>query len=176
MASPAPIQLIRHRPGAVALRLGLGPGWQPSRALQQLQRLLDEHSFWAQGRSTRDLAEMLRASAAAVSLWQGHHLVGFGRACSDGRFRAVLWDVVVSTGHQGQGLGRQIVSALLAHPRLRGVERVYLMTSNSAGFYHQLGFNTVTAQHLMLRQLGQQPGAPASERLGCRGGDGQVSP
>ena len=164
MASHAPIQLISHRPGAVGLRLGLGPGLRPLRALQQLQGLLDQHSFWAQGRSTTELALMLKASAAAVSLWQGDRLVGFGRACSDGRFRAVLWDVVVATGHQGQGLGRQIVAALLAHPRLCRVERIYLMTSNSAGFYHQLGFSTVTSQHLMLRQSKSQPSDQAPQQ------------
>ena len=150
MASAAPFQLICHGPGAPALRLGLGPGWRPVQALLQLQRLFDQHSFWAQDRRPADLGEMLRASAAVVSIWQGEQLVAFGRACSDGLYRAVLWDVVVATDHQGRGLGRQLVSALLTHSRLRRVERVYLMTSNSSGFYEQLGFNVVEEQQLML--------------------------
>jgi len=152
MQSVAPIQLIRHRSGARRLRLGLGPGLQPVRALDQLQGLLDQNSFWAQGRSHAALAAMLRGSAAAVSVWQGRQLVGFGRASSDGLFRAVLWDVVVAEQHQGCGLGRRIVATLLDHPRLRQVERVYLMTSNSSGFYRQLGFETVSSQQLMLKQ------------------------
>jgi N-acetylglutamate synthase-like GNAT family acetyltransferase len=95
---------------------------------------------------------MLRGSAAAVSVWQGRQLVGFGRASSDSLFRAVLWDVVVAEQHQGRGLGRRLVAGLLEHPQLRQVERVYLMTSNSSGFYQQLGFTTVSSQHLMLKQ------------------------
>ena len=152
MQSVAPIQLIRHRSGAPGLRLGLGPGLRPVGALDQLQALLDRSSFWAQGRSHAGLRTMLRGSAAAVSVWQGRQLVGFGRASSDSLFRAVLWDVVVAEEHQGQGLGRRIVAALLDHPQVRRVERVYLMTSNSSGFYQQLGFETVSSQHLMLKQ------------------------
>ncbi|MBM5808288.1 MAG: GNAT family N-acetyltransferase [Cyanobacteria bacterium M_surface_9_m1_291] len=151
MHSSARVQLIRHGPGARGLRLGLGPGLRPARALKQLQQLLNDHSFWAQGRSLRALGQMLRGSAAAVSLWQGGQLVGFCRASSDGLFRAVVWDVVVAPELQGQGLGRQLVEALLAQPLLRRVERVYLMTSNSAGFYRQLGFEAVGSQQLMLR-------------------------
>jgi N-acetylglutamate synthase-like GNAT family acetyltransferase len=49
-------------------------------------------------------------------------------------------------------VGRSIVATLLEHPRLHRVERIYLMTSNSAGFYTQLGFETVSNQQLMLKQ------------------------
>ncbi len=98
---------------------------------------------------------MLAGSQAVVSAWQGSRLVGFGRASSDGVFRAVLWDVVVAGEHQGHGLGRRIVEALLQEPTLQGVERVYLMTTNSAGFYQQLGFSVVSSQHLMFRLSGK---------------------
>ncbi|MFM7435151.1 MAG: GNAT family N-acetyltransferase [Vulcanococcus sp.] len=146
------ICLLIHAQGAPGLRwLGLGPGLRPSRGLWKLQRLLDQHTFWAQGRSLQDLRHMLAGSAAVVSLWRGRRLVGFGRASSDGVFRAVLWDVVIPEDLQGQGLGRQLVEALLNTPPLQGVERVYLMTTNSAGFYEQLGFQRVEGQQLLLR-------------------------
>jgi N-acetylglutamate synthase-like GNAT family acetyltransferase len=35
------------------------------------------------------------------------------------------------------------------------VERVYLMTTNSAGFYEQLGFRQVGTQQLLVRQAGR---------------------
>ena len=139
------IRLIRHRAGG--LRLRRGPG-----QLQQLQALLDGHSFWAQGRTPAQLRRMLAGSQAVVSAWRGDRLVGFGRASSDGAFRAVLWDVVVAGDEQGQGLGRRVVEALLQAPALQGVERVYLMTTNSAGFYTQLGFESGDSQRLMVRR------------------------
>ena len=140
--SAAPIHLIRHRSGA--LRLRRGPG-----QLAQLQALLDGHSFWAQGRTPAQLRQMLAGSQAVVSAWRGDQLVGFGRATSDGVFRAVLWDVVVAGAEQGRGLGRRIVAELLAVPALIRVERVYLMTTNSAGFYSQLGFQVEESQQLL---------------------------
>ena len=148
----AQIQLVQHACGAPGLRwLGLGPDLRPSRSLLKLQRLLDKHAFWAQGRSFRQLRRLLAGSEAVVTLWRGKRLVGFGRATSDGLCRAVLWDVVVAGDLQGRGLGRRVVEALLAAPALQGVERVYLMTTNSAGFYRQLGFSDAAPQVLLVR-------------------------
>jgi len=141
---------LLHAPGAPGLRwLGLGPGLCPTRGLAKLQHLLDKNTSWAQGRSYKDLKRMLHASASVVSLWQGKRLVGFGRASSDCVFRAVLWDVVISVDLQGQGLGRQLVQTMLNTPQLTSVKRVYLMTTNGAGFYLQLGFERVENQVLM---------------------------
>lgn len=146
------IRLVRHAPGAPGLRwLGMGPAWRPSRGLLKLQRLFRKHAFWAQDRSIDDLRRMLQGSDVVVSLWRGKRLVGFGRASSDGIYRAVLWDIVVAGDLQGRGLGRQVVEALLDSPRLRDVERIYLMTTNSAGFYRQLGFNLAELQQLLIR-------------------------
>ena len=112
---------------------------------------MDEHSFWAQGRSCEALRQMLNGSQAAVSAWRHGELIGFGRASSDGIYRAVLWDVIVNRDHQGQGLGRRIVEALVQAPALRHVERTYLMTTNGSGFYSKLGFEPTGNQQLMLR-------------------------
>jgi len=111
--------------------------------------LLNKNTFWAQQRSLKELKKMLRGSQAVVSLWEEGVLVGFGRASSDGIYRAVLWDVVIDEGHQGQGNGKLLLEALLKHRALAGVERVYLMTTNQAGFYKQLGFEQVESQTLM---------------------------
>ena len=161
------VQIVLHAPGAPGLRwLGLGPGLRPTRGLWKLQRLLDQHAFWAAGRSLRELRRMLAGSEAVVSLWRGKRLVGFGRASSDGIYRAVLWDVVVPEDLQGQGLGRRLVEALLNSDPLRAVERVYLMTTNSAGFYEQLGFELVGQQRLMLRTAAPPSGCPSQSPAG----------
>ena len=94
---------------------------------------------------------MLAGSTAVVSLWRGKRLVGFGRASSDGIHRAVLWDIVVAGDLQGRGLGKQVVEALLEMPALQQVERIYLMTTNSAGFYQQLNFRSAEPQQLLIR-------------------------
>ena len=47
------------------------------------------------------------------------------------------------TGVEGQGVGRNLVEALLASPLLRFEERMYLMTTQSQGFCERLGFLNV---------------------------------
>ena len=92
---------------------------------------------------------MLHGSQASVSAWEHGRLIAFGRATSDGVYRAVLWDVVVSQSHQGKGIGRCIVERLLSAPSLEHVERIYIMTTNSCQFYAQVGFEIERKQLLM---------------------------
>ena len=131
----------------------MGAGLRPTRGLLKLRRLFQKHAFWAQQRNDAELRRMLRGSDVVVSLWRGKRLVGFGRASTDGIYRAVLWDIVVAGDLQGRGLGRKVVEALLSSPSLRNVERLYLMTTNSAGFYQQLGFQKVDPQQLLIRLI-----------------------
>mgnify|MGYP002635699277 CR=1 FL=1 len=114
-----------------------------------LQQLLNENAFWAKQRSHSELRRMLRGSQAVVSLWEAGELAGFGRANSDRIYRAVLWDVVIDQKRRKQGNGRLLLEALLKHPAVIGVDRVYLMTTNQTGFYSQLGFNKIVNQCLM---------------------------
>ena len=51
---------------------------------------------------------------------------------------------------QGNGLGRRVIEELLHAPAVVGVERIYLMTTNSVGFYSQLGFEVSGEQELMV--------------------------
>ena len=142
------IRVVRHRSGAWGLR------WRPRRLLQ-LQRLLDDHTFWAQGRTIPDLRRMLANSQVVVSAWDGTNLVGFGRANSDGLYRAVLWDVVVAGDRQSQGVGRLVLEALLNDPWLQKVRKIYLMTTNSSGFYERLGFRIEKEQQLLIKTNAQ---------------------
>ena len=135
------IRVIRH--GRLCLKL-LG-------RLSELQNLLDDHSFWATGRRRKDLLRMMLGSAQVVTAWEDQKLIGFGRATSDGVFRSVLWDVVIAQPYQGQGIGRQLVLALISCKAVGGAERVYLMTTNSKNFYEKLGFQTVVSQTLLVK-------------------------
>ena len=58
-----------------------------------------------------------------------------------------LHRVYVATELQGRGIGRQLMDAALAHPRLAAAERVYLQVwetnERAIGLYESLGFETV---------------------------------
>jgi ribosomal protein S18 acetylase RimI-like enzyme len=108
--------------------------------LLHLQKLFKEGAFWAQDRKIEDLAIAIANSDPVISAWNDHTLIGFARATSDCVYRATIWDVVVNPQYQGYGLGRSLIEKILTHPRIKNVERVYLMTTYQQGFYTRLGF------------------------------------
>ncbi len=145
------VSLIRHAPTAPGLRLlGMGPRLTPTNALEKLQSFLDANTFWAKGRNKKQICKMLSNSTVVVSLWKDKQLIGFGRATSDLVYRAVLWDIVISTNHQGLGMGKLIIGAILTNKKIQSVEKVYLMTTYSSDFYKQLGFKTNSKQSLLI--------------------------
>lgn len=108
--------------------------------LQQLKDLFKAAAFWAQNRRIEDLAVAIANSDPVISLWDIDQLIGFARANSDCVYRATIWDVVIHPDYQGMGLGRKLMEAMLSHPRINRVERVYLMTTYQQSFYMRLGF------------------------------------
>jgi N-acetylglutamate synthase-like GNAT family acetyltransferase len=121
--------------------------------LVQLQQLFDRAAFWARGRSLEDLTIAINHSHPVISVWDGQRLIGFARTTSDGIYRATIWDVVIHPEYRGGGLGRQLVQTLLAHPHVRRVERVYLMTTNHQRFYEKIGFHSNSSTTLVLHQI-----------------------
>ena len=67
-------------------------------------------------------------------------MIGLARATSDGIYRAIIWDIIIHPDYQGVRLAQKLVETVLNHPRMKRVERIYLMTSDRQHFYEQLGF------------------------------------
>jgi ribosomal protein S18 acetylase RimI-like enzyme len=71
----------------------------------------------------------------------GSRLVGASRAITDWEYHAVIYDVVVHPVHQRQGIGKQMMDALIAN---LPVWRIMLVTEHeTTGFYRKLGFDEV---------------------------------
>jgi amino-acid N-acetyltransferase len=56
---------------------------------------------------------------------------------------ALLRSLAVSRERRNEGLGRRLTACALDLARLRGVERVYLLTETAASFFRRLGFRDV---------------------------------
>ena len=144
------IVLVKHLKGAPGLCLfGLGRSLKPVNGIYQIEKLLNNYTFWAKQRKTNDIKKMIKNSCIVVTLWHKEKLVGFGRATSDFIFRAVLWDIVVDKSYQGEGHGKTIVEALLSSKPIKKVEKVYIMTTNQQVFYNQCNFENVEEKNLM---------------------------
>ena len=148
------ISLINHFKGAIGLRFfGLGPHLKPTNGLNKLQKLLDRNALWAKSRTINDLRKCLANSDVIVSLWVGYEIVGFGRALTDGVYRAVLWDIVIDQNHQGKGYGTLIVRKLLSSNKIKNTKKLYLMTTNKKLFYSRFNLKEVTSQKLLIREI-----------------------
>ena len=146
--------LIKHSKGAIGLRFfGLGPNLRPNQGLLKLQNLLNKNAFWAKDRTINDLKKCLANSDVVISIWLDKHIVGFGRALSDGVYRGVLWDVVIDQNHQGKGYGKLIVQNLLNSKKIKNTKKIYLMTTNQKQFYSQIDFKEVSDQTLLVREI-----------------------
>lgn len=88
---------------------------------------LYESEWWTQGRSLDDVRAIVENSSLVVGLVDGNgKLVAFCRVLTDFIVRATIYDVIVAEPHRGQGLGRQVMDAVLQHPRLERVSAVWL--------------------------------------------------
>jgi len=143
--------LVKHATGAPGLRLlGLGPMLLPQRGVIKLKSFLDRNTLWAKRRRNEEIKKMLSNSVSTVSVWKNNQIIGFGRATSDGIYRAVLWDIIVEKKYQNYGIGKLIVNSILEHNLIVKVEKVYIMTTNCERFYLNMGFKTERSQTLMV--------------------------
>lgn len=84
------------------------------------------------------LRQAFQASYLSVVARLDGQVVGAGRVLSDGIFNAMIMDVVVDGAHQGRGIGRAMMEALMAD---LNVERIDLSAvPGKEGFYEKLGY------------------------------------
>ncbi|MBU0515770.1 MAG: GNAT family N-acetyltransferase [Proteobacteria bacterium] len=89
----------------------------------------------------RDPDKLRRAAKNSFLVCTAHHgreIIGFGRAMSDGEYQSAIYDVVVLPEHQGRGVGRAIMDALLA--RLPPGPVLIYVAPGKEGFYEHFGF------------------------------------
>lgn len=95
--------------------------------------------------------ELIRHGLAWVAVVADDPPLGFLNGEVTGR-DLHLWEISVASPHQGHGVGRALMAAAIAEARRLGLERVTLSTfravSFNEGFYHRLGFRTLSASQL----------------------------
>ena len=106
--------------------------------LDWLYGALSESAYWALGRS-RETVERSIAHSLCFSAFDGERQVGFARVVTDQATFAWVCDVFVEDERRGEGIGRRLMEAMVADPRLQGLKRMVLATS-SPGFYAPFGF------------------------------------
>jgi len=96
---------------------------------------------------------MLAASDLVFALVDrsADRLAGFARVLTDGAYLALVLDVVV-VEWRGQGLGRTLMDAVVAHPRLAGVKSLELVCQpEMMPFYRRWGFTDDIGPSTLMR-------------------------
>ena len=99
--------------------------------------------WWTSSRTREDVEHVLRETGVVIGLVDREttHLVGFLRVVTDFRFFAVILDVIVDPTYRGRGLGRRLMDATLAHPKLRDLKGIGLQCEDDLiPFYGKWGF------------------------------------
>jgi len=98
---------------------------------------------WANNRSVEDVRALLKNTNTYVVIRDEEKLIGFGRAITDGIYRALLDDIVIDKNYRNKGLGGQIIDKLM--DRLKNIEEVFLNTGEHLEkFYQKFGFKKAT--------------------------------
>jgi GNAT superfamily N-acetyltransferase len=97
-------------------------------------------SYWAQDRPRSVIADSLRKSLCfGVYEASRRTQVGFARVVTDGATFSWLCDVIIDEKHRKKGLGKFLMAAVLADPRIR--DTMFLLgTRDAHGLYERYGF------------------------------------
>lgn len=105
-----------------------------------LTALYEEYEWWAD-REVADVRAALAETEVAVGIDVDGDLIAAARVLTDYRYYANLFDVVVAESHRGEGVGEQLVRAVLEHPALESVVGVSLLCRRGlVPFYESVGF------------------------------------
>jgi GNAT superfamily N-acetyltransferase len=97
-------------------------------------------SYWAQGIPLQTVAAAIAGSFCVAVLHQGRQ-VGMVRVITDFATTAYLTDVYVLDAHRGYGLATAMLHHLRDHPRLQGLRRWMLFTTDAQPLYAKAGWN-----------------------------------
>ena len=146
------ISIVTHAKGCPGIRFfGLGPQFIPVNGINQIEKLFNNYAFWATKRDKENIKRMLSNSSAVITIWERKKLIAFGRALSDGVYRAVLWDVIVAEEFRQKGIGKKLIDSLLKTDALKGINKIYVMTTHCSKFYSSNHFQKEITQSLLIK-------------------------
>ena len=99
--------------------------------------------YWARSIPREVVARSLKNSLC-FGVYDGQKQVGFARVISDYATYAYIGDVFVLDSYRGRGLGKWLMTCIMAHPQLQGLRRWTLLTRDAHRLYAQFGFTPLS--------------------------------
>ena len=120
-----------------------------------VHRWISEQAYWALGRTraTHDAAVAGSRNYGVFDVETGEQLA-FARIITDGATFAWLCDVFVDPGARGRGVGKSLMSGILAELEPLALRRIALRTADAHGLYEQYGFEPLDEPELWMTRTG----------------------
>ena len=118
-----------------------------------IHQYLSKKSYWAKGRRL-ELVEKSIENSLCFGVYDANEVqVAFARIATDYVVFAWLMDVFVIEKHQGKGIGKLIMDAIVNHEALTKVNGIGLRTNDAHALYEKFGFEKIeNAETWMLRK------------------------
>ncbi|KRG70932.1 GNAT family N-acetyltransferase [Pseudoxanthomonas dokdonensis] len=108
--------------------------------LAMIHRYLSSEAYWSRGIPMATLEQAVAGSFCFGGYLADAGQVAFARVVTDHATFGYLADVFVLPAWRGQGYSKQLVAAIMAHPRLQGLRRFMLATADAHSLYARHGF------------------------------------
>lgn len=106
---------------------------------EQLHALFAEYGWW-DDRTVEGVARALEHTPLALGVREEGELLAAVRVLTDFVYYARVYDVVVAEDRRGDGVGTQLLEAVVDHPDLSEVKPVLLCRAGLVSFYESVGF------------------------------------
>ena len=105
---------------------------------------LYQNEWWTKGRTYEETVKCVKGSQVCLVITNENDGVeAFARVITDFTFKALIFDVIVSSEFRGGGKGNEIMKAIKSHPLLSTVKSFELYClPELEGFYRDHGFTT----------------------------------
>lgn len=105
-----------------------------------VHRFLNEESYWARSRTREENDRIIDSSLCFGVYEPDGRQIAYARVVTDTVAFGYLADVFVLPAARGRGVGKALMAAVLAHPDVRDLRRMALLTEDAHGLYTQFGF------------------------------------
>jgi predicted GNAT family N-acyltransferase len=123
-----------------------------SKHIAQLHQLY-QNEWWTKGRSLEETTKCVKGSQLCIGLIDdAGELQGFARVITDFTFKAMIFDVIVSSNIRGLGMGNLLLGNIKNHDALSSVKHFELYClPDHHDFYTKHGFSTDVGDIQLMR-------------------------
>jgi len=110
---------------------------------EDIIRLYKDAGWWKAeySKNATFLDKIVSGSYCFAAAFHKKEMIGMGRSLSDGCSDAYIQDVVVLKKFRGNGIGAEIIKAIISHLHTNGIDWIGLVAQpGTENFYREIGF------------------------------------